>query len=170
MEDLIKKIEKLFGIRQSASQQDIPHPADFIFDLVEMLPKIMGFFDQLSGRLKHIVDDVDETGAENCTQLFTDETNYIKICFGQCLRLLSDLYTWSGFDEQRHRELLNSKWAEMGVDKCRPENKHAVIKNVVHKIGYLLPVSWANCLRIIFIYRFYSWIYSCNEIRANETH
>lgn len=108
MEDLTIKVESLFGIQKAiADQQGINiHPAAFISDLAHFLPKIMCFFTQLAGHMKTIIDDSDDDGMENCTQQFTEEMKYIKICFGLCLRLLSGLFTWTGFEEQDHHELL----------------------------------------------------------------
>lgn len=67
----------------------------------------MNYFNQLTQQLKSVIDKNDDDGEENNPDMFTEETNYIKVCFGLCLRLLAVLYTWPGFDEDTNRDLLN---------------------------------------------------------------
>lgn len=108
IEDVTKKVERLIGIGKSVDQQDIAYPHDFISDLLQMLPKVLQFFKQLSDHLKSIIDGESED-IENISQVFTDETNLIKMCFGLCMRLLSALYTWTGFEANEHQNLLCGK-------------------------------------------------------------
>lgn len=107
IEDVTRKVEHLIGIGKAVDQYDcnIAHPDDFISDLLQILPKILQFFKQLSDHLNTIIDGESEA-IENITQIFTDETNYIKTCFGLCMRLLSALYTWTGFEANEHQNLL----------------------------------------------------------------
>lgn len=109
MEHVIKKVESIIGITKLSNQYDISdiHP-DFISDLVQILPKIMTFFKQLSNHLKVIVNygDSPTMDIDNSSKLYTDETNYIKVCFGLCMRLLSGLYLWPAFEDDTHKDLL----------------------------------------------------------------
>lgn len=119
IEDLTLKIESLFGVRRFGQdvRQYIHRPAHFIYDIVQILPRIMNYFKQLVQHLKSVIDENDDDGEENNPHMFTEETNYIKICFGLCLRLLAVLYTWPGFDEDANRDLLNG----MAVAVCLSE-------------------------------------------------
>lgn len=117
MEDLTFKIESIFGVRKYSTVghhfgQNIPFPALFLSDVVQMLPKIFTFSNQLANQLKIIIDkatanntDADVTSADDI--LYTDESNYIKCCFGLCLRLLAAQFTWPGYDDDANKELLS---------------------------------------------------------------
>lgn len=117
MENVIKKVESIIGVAKATGQCDMnaTHRDDFISDLVQILPKIMAFFKQLAAHMKSIVHggdgDGDSTAIEDCSQLFTDETNYIKICFGLCMRLLSGLYSWTAFENGDHQNILHGELA-----------------------------------------------------------
>lgn len=120
MEDLTQKVESIHGVRKFGTQTDsteqIPFPVHFISDVVELLPKIMSYFNQVANQMKIIIDlssrtDIadDDSDTEDYTDdLFSDEANLIKICFGLCLRLLASLYTWPGFDDNSDGNLLKS--------------------------------------------------------------
>lgn len=117
MEHVIKKVESIIGIVKSTYTQDelnLNHSNDFISDLVQILPNIMTFFNQLANHLKVIVDanvaNADDTAASMnlaaCEQLYTEETNYVKVCFGLCMRLLAGLYSWSAFESEENVNIL----------------------------------------------------------------
>lgn len=113
IQDLTLKIESLFGVQKFGldERQCIHRPSHFIYDIVQILPKIMNFFEQLANQLRAIVNNNVEGGEDADygdinPNMFTEETNYIKTCFGLCLRLLAVLYTWPGFTEVPNRELL----------------------------------------------------------------
>lgn len=111
MEDLTIKIESLFGVRKFTSEQqwqNIPYPADFVFDLVKILPKIMTSFHKLCGHLRAVIEQNDDDGEAMNPEMFSDDSNYVKICFGLCLRLLAALFTWPGFGDEANQVLLNS--------------------------------------------------------------
>lgn len=51
MEDLVSKVESVFGVRKFVVDQQwqyIIFPGDLVSDLVQFLPKIMTFFDQVN--------------------------------------------------------------------------------------------------------------------------
>lgn len=110
MEDLTIKIESIYGVQKfgansNCCNQNIPFPAHFIADTVQLLPKILLFYNQLANQLKIIIDQSEAIDFDDMI-LYSDETNYIKICFGLCLRLLSALYTWPGFNDDSNQEML----------------------------------------------------------------
>lgn len=119
MEDLTSKMESIFGVHKYSAVahnagQNIPFPAPFLSDLVQMLPKIFSFFNQLANQLKIIIDkagstnaDVDASAVEDI--MYSDESNYIKCCFGLCLRLLAAQFTWPGYEDEANKELLNGR-------------------------------------------------------------
>lgn len=49
-------------------------------------------------------------GALGNADLFTDALNYLKVCFGLCLRLLAALFSWSGFGDDSNKKLLKGKY------------------------------------------------------------
>lgn len=121
MEDLTQKIESIFGVRKFSSSiescQSIAFPAEFISDVVDLLPKILSHFDQVSKQLKEIIknsqttenlDDDDTESDSNAENLYNDEANMIKVCFGLCIRLLAALFTWPDFSDDVNKDTLKS--------------------------------------------------------------
>lgn len=96
------------------SCQSIAFPADFFSDVIDLLPKILNHFDQVAKKLKEIVEkstnDGDSESESSVTdELFTDETNLIKVCFGLCIRLLAALFTWPEFADDANKNTLTSE-------------------------------------------------------------
>lgn len=116
MEDLTFKIESIFGVHKYNSVAHysghlIPFPENFLADLVQMLPKIFTFFNQLANQLRIIIDKATAANvdADDEDIMFSDESNYIKCCFGLCLRLLAAQFTWPGYDDNKNKELLSGE-------------------------------------------------------------
>lgn len=131
MDDLVIKMESIFGVKQFGSDQPMQHvlsPSDWFNDLINFLPDIMKCFDQVNRfaisktkrkffyikllPLRQLVNHLDETvsGAESekDAELFTDELNYCKVCVGLCLRFFAAFFTWSNFHLDAHKPLLRS--------------------------------------------------------------
>lgn len=118
MEDLTMKVESIYGVRKFGPNPDyvqsIQFSENFISDVVQLLPKIMAFFNQVANQMKIIIDAAtktdlsdSDTDTETFTDdLFSDEANLIKFCFGLCLRLLAALFTWPGFNDNSDHRLL----------------------------------------------------------------
>lgn len=113
-------MESIFGVRKFGHSfelcQIITFPADFISDVVDLLPKIVNHFNEVTKELARIIEnssnsDIDEdSDAEGFTSdLFSDEANLIKVCFGLCIRLLAALFTWPEFSDDANKEILNSR-------------------------------------------------------------
>lgn len=114
MEDLTSKMESIFGVHKYSAighhaGQNIPFPAPFISDLVQMLPKMFAFFNQLANRLKIIIDKAAAINADVKKIMYSEESNYIKCCFGLCLRLLAAQFTWPGYDDDANNELFKGE-------------------------------------------------------------
>lgn len=118
MEDLTQKVESIFGVRKFGqnidSYQSIAFPADFISDVVDLLPIMLNHFNKVAEQLKLIIEsasngDDDSEGDGFSEDLFTDEANLIKVCFGLCIRLLAALFTWPEFADDANAETLNRK-------------------------------------------------------------
>lgn len=120
MEDLTQKIESIFGVRKFGhsidSCQNIADPVGFISDVVDLLPKILEHYDKVNNQLKQIVmssNSVDDDNSENdgvSDDLYSDEANLMKVCFGLCIRLLAALFTWPEFDNDTNKNTLKSKF------------------------------------------------------------
>lgn len=120
MEDLAQKVESIFGVRKFGntidSCQSIAFPADFISDVVGLLPQILNHFNKVTEDLTQIIENASHADTENDSEsdsfseeLFTDEANLIKVCFGLCIRLLAALFTWPEFADDANKDTLNSK-------------------------------------------------------------
>lgn len=120
LEDLTQKVESIFGVHKFGytidSCQNIAFPAEFISDVVFLLPKILKHFDQVAKQLQKIIADStnsamdDDSESDSFTNdLFSDEANLIKVCFGLCIRLLAALFTWPEFADDTNQETLKSK-------------------------------------------------------------
>lgn len=122
---MTQKIESIFGVRKFGNSvescQSIAFPAEFISDVVAFLPKILGHFEMVTQQLRKIagisakadVGDDDESESESISEdLFSDEANLIKVCFGLCIRLLAALFTWPEFSDDTNKDILKSKRIE----------------------------------------------------------
>lgn len=79
-----------------------------------MLPKIFKFSNQLANQLKIIIDKAAAATSADADVfvedvMYSDESNYIKRCFGLCLRLLAAQFTWPGYDDDANKELLSGE-------------------------------------------------------------
>lgn len=115
MDDLTQKVESIFGVRKfghsiDSSCQNIAYPVEFISDVVDVLPKILNHFNQVAEQLKQITgrtnkETEDDSESEGFTEdLFSDEANLIKVCFGLCIRLLAALFTWPDFSDDVNKD------------------------------------------------------------------
>lgn len=118
MEDLTSKVESIFGVHKYSAAtphpgQNIPFPVNFISDLLQMLTKIYAFCNQLANQLRIIIDKAAATNADADASIedimYSDESNYIKCCFGLCLRLLAAKFTWPGYDDDANKEMLSGE-------------------------------------------------------------
>ncbi|XP_055905389.1 Fanconi anemia group D2 protein [Eupeodes corollae] len=153
--DIVNKLESITGVKKFSNDQQsqyMSYPIHFITDIVnQFLDPIMNNFHEISNAISTTVQRVD--GALGNADLFTDELNYLKICFGLCLRLLAALFSWSGFGDACNKKIL--KGALLGVlgksvrqefinkdtstlavevfNKCRATEASAIdIKSAVH--------------------------------------
>lgn len=101
IEDLVNKLESVNGSKKSINDQRtqfIISPNDLINDLTYFLDRILSFIEQLSNHLENAV-----TKGVN---LFSDELNRVKICYGLCLRLIAGIFTWNRFNDDEHLGML----------------------------------------------------------------
>lgn len=99
--DLITKFESLSKVKSEylAHFQYSFCPADLMNDLILFIPKILDFIQQFIDYIKAVNDS-------EPNDLFKDESNYIKISYGLCLRLLSAIYDWPDF--RKHDNILRT--------------------------------------------------------------
>lgn len=115
MEDLTQKVESIFGVQKFGPNSEnfqITFPVNFLSDVIVVLPKLIQQFERIAMHLKAIIDAstdsnvTDSEELEYTDDLFSDEANLVKICFGLCLRLIAALFTWPGFEDETHQHLL----------------------------------------------------------------
>lgn len=119
MEDLTQKIECIFGVHKFGSvseiHQNINFPVNFLCDVIEVLPTVIKQFELITKHLKTIVNasiDTEITDSDDfefTDDLFSDEANLVKMCFGLCLRLAAALFSWPGFEDEMHNSMLKSE-------------------------------------------------------------
>lgn len=118
LEDLTQKIESIFGVHKFGSVseifQNITFPANFLCDVIEVLPTLIKQFELISKHLRAIVNASidteisDSDDFEFTDDLFSDEANLVKMCFGLCIRLVAALFSWPGFEDEIHKTMLKS--------------------------------------------------------------
>lgn len=118
MEDLTQKIESIFGVHKFGSVSETYHnitfPVNFLCDVIEVLPTLFKHFEIISKHLEAIVNasiDTEITDSDEyelTDDLFSDEANLVKMCFGLCLRLVAALFSWPGFEDEIHKTMLKS--------------------------------------------------------------
>lgn len=70
--------------------------------VTEHLKKIIGNTEK--------ADNDDDSESESISDdLFSDEANLIKVCFGLCIRLLAALFTWPEFSDDANEDTLKSE-------------------------------------------------------------
>lgn len=118
LEDLTQKVESVFGVRKFGnaidSCQSIAFPAEFISDVVDLLPRILSHYAQVAKQLERIVENSkltnetdDDLDSDSFTDdLFSNEANLIKVCFALCIRLLAALFTWPEFSDDINKDTL----------------------------------------------------------------
>lgn len=118
LEDLTQKIESIFGVRKFGNNfdscQNIAFPTEFISDVVDLLPRILTHHAVVAKQLKQMIDNSkateeadEDTEVDSFTDdLFSQEANLIKICFGLCIRLLAALFTWPEFADDANNDTL----------------------------------------------------------------
>lgn len=120
MEDLTQKVESIYGVRKFGqtieSFQSITQPSEFISDVVNVLPNILEHFNQMDKQLKTITGKTtiaateDDSESDGFTEdLFSDEANLIKVCFGLCIRLQAALFSWPEFTDDVNKDALIRK-------------------------------------------------------------
>lgn len=110
VEDLILKLESVTGLKKGIGfqqEQYVFSAVSLISDLVTFLERFMHFFDQIASAIKgNQAMGEDESTDKN---LYTDEMNILKMCFGLTLRLLAALFSWQGFHQEKHQMLFKSE-------------------------------------------------------------
>lgn len=131
LEDLTQKVESIFGVRKFGytidSCQSIAFPVEFISDVVFLLPTILKHYDQVAKQLQQIITDSTNSDMDDDSEsdlfkddLFSDEANLIKVCFGLCIRLLAALFTWPEFGDDANQDTLKSELTKKyGVHKWK---------------------------------------------------
>lgn len=80
-----------------------------------MLPNILNRSNQLAEQLKQLngsksttsADAEDDSESEGFTEdLYSDEANLMKVCFGLCIRLLAALFSWKNFSDDAEKDTL----------------------------------------------------------------
>lgn len=117
LEDLTQKVESIYGVRKFGqtieSFQSISQPAEFICDVINCVPKILERLNQVAEQLNQIIrkdknlDTEDDSESDVVTEdLFSDEANLLKVCFGLCIRLLAALFSWPEFTDDANKDML----------------------------------------------------------------
>lgn len=117
MEDLTQKVESIYGVRKFGqtieSFQSISQPDLFISDIINVLPEILDHFNKMANQLMQIIGKTNSTESEDDSEtdgftedLFSDEANLIKVCFGLCIRLQAALFSWPEFSDDVNKETL----------------------------------------------------------------
>lgn len=101
--DLIMKIESLSKIRtETISKFNYAFaPADIISDLIQFFPNLLEF-------IKQFIDFINLTNEKEPNDMFKENSNYVKICYALCLRLLSSIYQWS--DMKKHENMVRESF------------------------------------------------------------
>ncbi|KAJ6632727.1 Fanconi anemia group D2 protein, partial [Pseudolycoriella hygida] len=156
MDDLVIKMESIFGVKQFVSDQPLQYvlsPVDLFNDFIVFLPQILQFFNQLS---LHLNDIVSSTESHKDPRLYTDELNYSKICFGLCLRLFAAFFTWPNFQQDVYQTLLKQSLAalaqsnESEADGTISQTAEQAIENIIRHSSAVCDLQSAvHMLRLV---------------------
>lgn len=108
------KIESIYGVRKYSNNSSYIHyiafPVHFLSDIIQILPKIMHFYEQLTKHLEKLIEKNENSSHdESAVDMENDEAIQLRKCFGLCLRLFAALLSWPGFDNDKNQILLKGK-------------------------------------------------------------
>ncbi|KAH8292041.1 hypothetical protein KR054_003960 [Drosophila jambulina] len=110
LEDMVLKLEAAVNGQQDSSDTDslrlhLAKPKDFICDLLPCLLEVKNHLKTLAEaidtqlvKVNHVYSNLD---------LFKEQFNYIKTCFGLCIRLFALYFAWSEWVDKSQAELLH---------------------------------------------------------------
>lgn len=101
MTDLVHKIESITGTKKYTGElivQHIAYPNQFINDIIKcFLKTIFKNFYNISSTIEVTLAKVKNMLGN--AELYSQEKNNLKVCFGLCLRFFGSLFSWSGFTD-----------------------------------------------------------------------
>lgn len=112
LEDMVLKLEAAVTGQQDSSDTDslrlhLAKPEDFICDLLPCLLEVNNHLMTLAEaidaqlvKVNHVYSNLD---------LFKEQFNYIRTCFGLCIRLFALYFAWGEWVDRSQAELLHSK-------------------------------------------------------------
>lgn len=112
--DLILKLESVTGTKKNVGfdqEQFVIYSVPLIYDMKQFLARFMHFLDQISEAIvknQELAEDDTESAL-----LYSDEMGELKACFGLTLRLMAALFSWQGFHQEKHQELLKSERSQV---------------------------------------------------------
>uniref|UniRef100_A0A1I8P4T9 Fanconi anemia group D2 protein n=1 Tax=Stomoxys calcitrans TaxID=35570 RepID=A0A1I8P4T9_STOCA len=109
--DLVSKLESVVGIQKFQTEQPLQYiakPGDFMCDISEFISIVGNNIKIISNAINSKLEEVQRVYSH--ADLFTNEFNLLKVCFGLCLRLLVAYFSWSEWfvSEQRINKLKES--------------------------------------------------------------
>ncbi|XP_017003443.2 Fanconi anemia group D2 protein homolog [Drosophila takahashii] len=110
LEDMVQKLEAAVLRQQDSSDADSfrPHlakPEDFICDLLPCLHEVNNHLSTLAEAIDKELTTVNHVYSN--LDLFKEQFNYIKTCFGLCVRLFALYFAWSEWADKSQAELLH---------------------------------------------------------------
>uniref|UniRef100_A0A6P4EZY6 Fanconi anemia group D2 protein n=1 Tax=Drosophila rhopaloa TaxID=1041015 RepID=A0A6P4EZY6_DRORH len=110
LEDMVLKLDAAVLGQQDSSDADSfrPHlakPEDFICDLLPCLLEVNKYLITLATAIDNELTKVNHVYSN--LDLFKEQFNYIKTCFGLCIRLFALYFAWSGWGDKSQAELLH---------------------------------------------------------------
>ncbi|XP_075147776.1 fancd2 [Haematobia irritans] len=109
--DIVSKLESVVGIQKFQTEQSLQYiskPGHFMCDISEFIYIVGNNMKIISEAINKKLDEVQRIYSH--ADLFTNEFNLLKVCFGLCLRLLVAFFSWSEWfvSEQRINKLKDS--------------------------------------------------------------
>ncbi|XP_037821987.1 Fanconi anemia group D2 protein [Lucilia sericata] len=102
--DIVSKLESVVGIQKFQTEQSLQYiakPGHFMCDLSNFIGAIGENMKVISTAINTKLEEVQRIYSHS--DLFTEEFNLLKVCFGLCLRLLVAFYSWSEWFISEHR-------------------------------------------------------------------
>ncbi|XP_055384821.1 Fanconi anemia group D2 protein homolog [Condylostylus longicornis] len=138
MQDLVSKIESIPGIKKLGNDvivQNMCHIKCFMEKSEIYLSHIYKNLETMKKFLFELLIKVN--GSLGNSALFTDQVNYIKICFSLCVRFIASYFSFSGFDDLAYAE--NLKRALQSISNKKSNNINELVSNVIEQLMTLEP-------------------------------
>lgn len=144
LKDLLQKIQYVTKTKhEGLSHINLIVPEDLIRKCAGLLPYINRNFNATVEGIKSALEKSD--GLEDSPEMLTDEMHHVKTAFDTTLEFYYQLFSWSGFQQTKHRQILRDCLRSFESEQSDPSEVVSV-KRMVCEFSNQLETNAERCL------------------------